>query len=212
MSVTIGMDAGWGGLGWCLATAQGPIAAGHVVLDGTWQMARLASWLDGELGALLPEAELLRAPGDPPIRIVFEKPPMAFRGGAGRGGGPAGNQMAVGYGMGRLAGAIELWTVLRGLAYPWPVETAVWRGWWSIGGRGRAEKKRLAVDCVNKLGWSRFLLGHTWKGADGDGSIGDVAEGTLIAVGAARNIHQAPKGPARTVRIARRSTCGQHCS
>lgn len=205
MRITLGLDAAWGGLGWSLATDQGPLAVGHVKLSGsTWRWAALSAYLDDVIAPAISDGELMLAPADPPVRLIIEEPPMIYSGAdrrrkanPGEKLGPAGNQTAVGYGLGRLAGALELWSVRRGgLAYPWLVDPRTWRSWWRVGGKGRGERKRAAVDTVRANGWARHLTPHTWTGDDG-GAQGDVAEAMLLAVGGARRDSEAPAGPNR---------------
>lgn len=218
MNVVLGMDAAWGGLGWCLATEQGPVSAGHVVLRGAaYRWPALLRWLDTTIRPEITDGELLRGPADAPLRLVIEEPPVVYSG-ASRGprapaGGDlldrmadaaqqargearaAGNQSATCYGLGRLAGALEFWWAANpALAYPWLVDPAHWRKWWKLGGRGRVERKQAAVDLVTTLRWGRLLGDHKWNSASG-GPRADVAEAILLAVGAARNASEAPAGP-----------------
>lgn len=197
MNVVLGMDAAWGGLGWCLATEQRPVAAGHVVLRGAaWRWPALLRWLDTTIRPEITDGELLRGPGDPPLRLVLEEPPVVYSGASrGPAGKPAGNQTATAYGLGRLAGALEFWWAANPeLAYPWLVDPGRWRKWWRLGGRGRVERKQAAVDMVETLRWGAYLGYHKWSSASG-GARADVAEAILIAVGAARNASEAPAGP-----------------
>jgi hypothetical protein len=205
MRITVGLDAAWGGLGWSLATDQGPLAVGHVKLNGsTWRWQALSAYLDEVIAPTISDGELMLGADDPAVRLVIEEPPMVYSGAArakktapGEKLGMAGNQAAVGYGLGRLAGALELWSFRRGgLAYPWLVDPRTWRAWWRVGGKGRAERKQAAVGIVRASGWARHLEPHKWTGDDG-GAQGDVAEAMLLAVGAARRHAEAPAGPTR---------------
>lgn len=108
-ALVIGVDAGWGGTGWCLATSDGPIDAGRVRLpeSDTERRARRAAavkaWLAG-LDVRIAEARMalaVRHGRAPPPRVLIERIPWVY---AGRG-----NQAAIGWGQGRIDGMIELW-------------------------------------------------------------------------------------------------------
>lgn len=207
MNCVVALDAAWGGMGYCVATEQGPVYSGHVTLSGfTWKLAALDRWLEDVLAPMAIEAELLRGPGDPKARLVIEQPPLVYAGkdrgfgkkradGEPAQRGMAGNQSAICFGMGRLAGAIELWWYRRGLGYPWLVPPGAWRTWAKVGGKGRNDRKRRAVEKVVLLGWGEHLRPHRWKD-DGGGPRGDVAEAILLGVGAAQHAKEAPEGPA----------------
>lgn len=216
MSLILGNDAAWGGWGWCLATSGGPVRVGHIKLGGrSWPMASLAAYLR-DMEDVLVEGQILQGADPRPLRVVIEEPPICYSGGERRGvypeghpkAGediPAGNQAATGYGLGRIAGAIELWGCRPHLAYPWLIDPGAWRKWWKgrLRGKGRAAKKQAAVALVRSEGWGRFLAPWPWKGDDG-GAVADVAEAILLAVGAARNDQDAPAGPASWLRVKHR--------
>ena len=203
MTLILGNDLAWGGWGWCLATEAGPLSTGHVALGGRdWRWPAVLHHLDTVIASELTDAGLQRGRDDPPPRVVIEEPPMVYSGADRRGGKGqrAGNQAATGYGLGQLAGAVQLWSCMRpGLAYPWLVEPSAWRGWMGIGGKGRQERKERARAAVRLWGWGRHLEPFPWdpRPDAGGGAQGDVAEAILLAVGAARNAHLAPKGPQR---------------
>lgn len=201
MNLILGMDAAWGGLGWCLASERGPLSAGHIDLSGReWRWPALAAFLDSTISQELGDAELLRPLGSPPVRLVVEQPPVVYSG-ASRSRRPgsgktAGNQSVVCYGLGTLAGALCMWwTCQGGLGYPWLVKPDVWRGWMAIGGKGRAERKELAMESCQLRGWGGLLLPHHYDPKKEGGPRADVAEAILLSVGAARNIADAPAGP-----------------
>lgn len=193
MNPVIGIDAAWGGMGWCLATEQGPVAVGHVKLgDRKRRYRALHTYL---LDAIEPQIRAGFALGNT-VELVLEEPPTVYRG-ASRGDGQAGNQAATGFGMGRLVGAIEFWwSTAAVLGYPVTVTPTTWRRWWKLGGRGREERKQRAVEVVTANGWGDRLTPYPWRPKTG-GPRGDVAESILIAVGAARRpdgeVFAAPK-------------------
>ena len=203
--LTIGNDASWGGWGTCLANQHGPLQVGHVTLGpprrrasktkanpkppllSTHRTARLRGYLDGPLAWLLADAQLLRAPIDPLVRVVVEVPPLGFKRG----------KASAYVGVGRLVGAIEAWGCRPSLAYPWVQEPGDWRQWWQIPptrkGRGSAELKADAIDLVIKL-WGGHWLQPYRRTAKG-GPCGDVAEAILLAVGSSQHPHEAPATP-----------------
>lgn len=202
MNLVLGMDAAWTGTGWCLASNHGPISAGHVALGArSWRWPALIAFLEGTILDQVADGQLLQAPSDPPIRLVIEMPPAVYSGterwtkpGAVK--KAAGNQALTGYGLGTLSGALQLWWCLQpGLGYPWLVQPMVWRKWMGVGGTGRALRKAAAIEGCKIRGWGKHLEGHRHNAKDG-GPMGDVAESMLLAVGAARNILDAPAGPA----------------
>lgn len=202
----LGNDAAWGGWGWCLASSGGPIRVGHVKLGGRrWPMAALAAYLR-ELEDVLVEGEILRGADPSPLRVVIEEPPVCYSSGERRGvyppghpkAGediPVGNQAATGYGLGRIAGAIELWGCRPHLGYPWLIDPGLWRKWWKLRGKGRVAKKKAAVKLVEMSGYGHLLAPWPWRGDEG-GARSDVAEAILLAWGAAKNDEDAPAGPA----------------
>ena len=206
MILTLGCDLAWGGFGWCAGSEVGPLAVGHVAPSGReWRWIALRDYLDGPFAAAVVDLQTRRGKVDPAPRIVVEEPPSVYSGASrgGKGGRPIGNQAKTGYGLGLIAGAVHLWSVQRGdeLGYPWLVEPMEWRGWWSIGGKGRLEKKQRAVKLVRLMGWGALLDPYPW---DPDpeaagGAQGDVAEAICLQVGSARHIAGAPAGPARAV-------------
>ena len=204
--LTHASDLSWRGWGWCAGSEVGPFAVGHVAPDDReWRWIALRDYLDGPFAASVVDLQLRRGAHDPPVRIVIEEPPAVYSG-ASRGGAPGrptGNQTKIGYGLGTISGAVQLWSAQRGdeLGYPWLVEPMVWRSWWNIGGKGRMEKKRRAVELVRLMGWGKLLEPYPW---DPDpeaagGAQGDVAEAICLQVGSARHIAGAPAGPARAV-------------
>lgn len=206
MILTHASDLSWAGWGWCAGSEVGPLAVGHVAPSGReWRWIALRDYLDGPYAASIVDLQLRRGKDDPPVRVVIEEPPSVYSGASrgGKAGRPIGNQAKTGYGLGLIAGAVHLWSVQRGdeLAHPWLVEPMEWRGWWNIGGRGRLEKKRRAVETVRMMGWGKLLEPYPW---DPDpeaagGAQGDVAEAILLQVGSARHIAGAPAGPSRAV-------------
>ncbi len=200
MLLTYGHDLAWGGWASCLAVAERPLSVQHVALGGlAWRWPGVLRHLEGPIAAELRDAETMRRETDPRIRMVIEEPPAVYSG-ASRGPRHAGNQAKTGYGLGRLAGAVELWSEARGdLAYPWLVEPSEWRKWWRLGGKGRYERKLAARDLVRLMRWGHLLDPFEWPAdpEEAGGAQGDVAEAILLAVGAARNPAGAPKGPAQ---------------
>lgn len=202
MLIVYAHDLAWNGWGSCLAVAERPLSVQHARLGGlAWRWPGVLRHLNGPIAAELCDAESMRRETDPRVRMVIEEPPAVYSGASrGKPGRPAGNQAMVGYGLGRLAGAVELWSEQRGdLAYPWLVEPGEWRKWWRLGGKGRYERKVAARDLVRAMRWGHLLEPFDWP-ADPDeagGAQGDVAEAILLAVGAARNPTGAPKGPAQ---------------
>lgn len=204
MPVVLSFDAGWGGLGWALCTANKPVASGHAVPGRkAWRMAAIRDLL-GELEIRVADLQAHAGRADPRPRVVIEKAPPVY---AGRG-----NQAATAWGMGELCGAIELWACRPTWEYPWLVTPDVWRRWWwSKPPRGRTKLKRAAIMQVQNSPWRAHLDGHAWDGRepnDYEGAAGDVAEGILIGMGAARRIgqpmltkkQQPPKGPSAWAR------------
>lgn len=210
MRVVLGLDASWGGTGWCLATGDGPVEAGHVAFTGRWRLVELRTFLDGELARVLAEGELLLGPADPPVRVVVEKPPELYK---------HGNQSAA-IGVGRIVGAFQLWGVQPGrLAYPDEVEPEDWRRRWGISPAGKGRTREvLKNESMLKV---RATYGNRWldpyplgapevpRGRRRSsfsnlpptkfptaGPRGDVAEAVLIAVDAARRYDEGPAGPA----------------
>lgn len=74
-------------------------------------------------------------------------------------------------GVSMAAGAVALWAARWG--EPWELEPMIWRRWWGIAGKTRAEGKSAAQALVRAQGWGEHSP--------------DVAEAILIGVGAARN-------------------------
>ncbi len=207
--IVVGMDAAWGGWGWCLADQDGPRQAGHVVMGppsrkkrSTHRTARLAAYLAGPIAHALADGGLARASASPRLRVAIELPPSQYA---------TGRQSAA-LGLGRLVGALELWATRPSLAYPWMLEPTEWRAWWDIAptrrGRNGDDLKREAIFQVPARFGSQwvdpFPLGpkKKRKGAparmpktDTPGPRGDVAEAILIAVGAALYNDDAPAGP-----------------
>lgn len=205
MPVVIGVDAGWGGMGIALCTAARPVQVWPAELGRrSWRMAALVELLE-EVEAAVCDLQAHAGPNDPPPRVVIEHAPPVY---AGRG-----NQAATGWGMGELAGAIELWGCRRGWAYPWLPSTSAWRSWWwSTLPKGRAAIKRLAYDTA-AVQWGHHLQGlptdktitesKRRKVLPYEGLGVDVAEAMLLGVGAARRIasplippDEVPAGPA----------------
>lgn len=195
----LGLDATFGGTGWCVANRDGPIRAGHWEFPGQHAMRTGRSddrplRMFQRLDALLVE---LTAAGVGVDLVVIERMPSVY-------GNSHGNQAETGYGLGRSACSIELWALLRGLPV-WLVPPADdgdwgwgWRPWWIPATASRAPVTRerwkaFAVDLVQQLRWAAplapFLQANTEAGAE---RAADVAEGILIAAGAARNLHLCP--------------------
>ncbi len=201
-TLVLGNDAAWGGWGRCFASAAGPIRATHVKLSGRrWRWTAMHD----ELELLRVSADTLaRERQDSGILMVVEKPPMHYKA-ASR--GKKANEAVVGYGLGQITAPLLLGSVAWGWSYPWEVDTADWRGWWSIGGLrgGRIAYKLAALTVVHRHGWADHLTPFGWtpekmrRPADAvalaEGPCGDVAEAMLIAVGAAMRLDLAPKGP-----------------
>lgn len=204
-TLTLGMDASWGGWGWCLADQDGPLQVGHLALGpprrrakkternpdppllSTHRLQRFKLYLHRHLDMVLADAQLMRAPTDPLVRVVVEVPPLGYKAG----------QASAYVGVGRIVGAIELWGCRRSLATPWVQEPGDWRAWWNIApsrrGRGSVEMKADAIDMVGRLYGARWLEGfrRTKKG----GPCGDVAEAVLLSVGSSRYPGGAPETP-----------------
>lgn len=201
--LTSGFDAAWGGLGWALGTQHGPIAAGHLVPDNkSHRMPALLDFLRGEFEHLVVEAQLELGPDDPPHRAAIERLPWNYK--------RKGNQVRTVYGVSGIAHVIAGWACRPGWLHPWLVPPRDdrpkrlrgntlprpgWRQWWGITVKGRAAKKRAAINLVHRLGWGHLLDQHADIDANGDGPRGDVAEGILIQVGSARHHKHAPATP-----------------
>lgn len=198
MPIVLAFDAGWGGTGWALCTANKPVATGYAKPGGkTWRMVALRELL-GQLEHQVADLAAHSHPNDPQPRVVIERAPKFY---AGRG-----NQAAIGFGMGEIAGAIELWGCRPTWEHPWLVTPDVWRRWWwSKPPRGRTKLKRAAVMQIQGSPWRAEIEGLARDGRepqDFEGPAGDVAEAILLGIGAARRIaspltvNDAPKGPA----------------
>lgn len=205
--LTLGCDASWGGWGLCGADQDGPLQTAHVALGpprkrarpskrnpnpeqvSTYRLQRLVQLLQGPVAYMLTDLELLRRPTDPPVRVVIEVPPVAFK------GGKASAYVQVG----RLVGSLELWACRRHTATPWVLEPGEWRPWWGIRptcrGRGRDKLKAEAIWHVGRH-WSPDWLEPYRDSGKTRGPRGDVAEAILQAVGAARHPGLAPATPA----------------
>lgn len=213
--VVLAFDASWTGTGWCLGDQDGPILTGHLALGPaqrrpkkgapmrpTHRTARLREWLYGPMAWVLADAQLLRSPTDPLVRVAVEIPPIAFKGG----------KASAYVGVGRLVGAIELWGTRPTLSYPWVQEPGDWRAWWGIRPSGRRRDSEVlkaeAMHQVRTRWGARWLDGYRQGGVrkrpgapagyTGDrkaGPRGDVAEAILLAVGSARHADQAPGNP-----------------
>lgn len=198
----IGIDAAWGGMGLCLATQHGPVEVCHVALKGrTYRYHALLEWADANVERMMQRAELRSDDGDPPCILAIEEAPMVYSTKS-RGGGK-GNQAQICYSLGTLAGALSMyWIEARRRAEvapvaPWLVPVGEWRSWWRIKGGGRGSLKAAAITCVHQQGWERHLAGLVYDQEDG-GPMGDVAEGILVAVGAARHADKVPEwGPSK---------------
>lgn len=198
MPIVISFDASWGGLGWALCTANKPVASGHAKLGGrAWRMAALREVL-AQLEHQVADLAAHSAPGDPQPRVVIERAPQVYS---------RGNQAATGFGLGEIAGAIELWGCRPTWEYPWLIPPDVWRRyWWAKPPRRRARLKRQALLEVQRdPRMAPHIADLAWDGSepqDYEGPAGDVAEAILLGVGAARRIaspltaDEAPKGPA----------------
>ncbi len=203
--LTIGNDASWAGWGHCLADQNGPLQVGHLALGPpnkranktkrnpnpqllpTHRTARLDAYLRGPMSWLLSDAKLMRRPGDPPVRVAVEIPPLGFKKG----------QPSAYLQLGRIIGPIETWGCRPDLLYPWAMEPEAWRFWWGIAksgrGRGSPEIKADAIAVVER-NWGASWLAKFNRTKIG-GPMADVAEAILIAVGCSKNPQHAPQGP-----------------
>lgn len=204
-TLVLGNDASWGGWGWCLADQHGPLQVGHLALGpprrrasktkanpypkllATHRLQRFKQYLHGPLALVLADAQLLRRPSDPLVRVVVEVPPLGFK------SGKASAYVAVG----RMVGAIEVWGCRPSLATPWVQEPGEWRGYWRIPpsgrGRGSAQLKADAITLATSL-WGRKWLEPFNRTAKG-GPRGDVAEAMLLTVRSCRDQTGAPETP-----------------
>jgi hypothetical protein len=186
----LGFDPSWGGLGWAVKAPGRPLDFGVIDLSSrTWRWDALAAVLEDHDRQLPPR-----------VRVAIERAPQVY---AGRG-----NQAATAYALGQVSGGILQWATRPGRwAYPWELETKVWRGWWRIGGGGRkwdrAAYKRAAVFyALALLGDRRGELDALAFDPDtGEGPRGDAAEAILITEGADRHALEAPSGPAAWARL-----------
>lgn len=183
--LVLGHDAAWSGWAWCLASSEGPLSVGWEAPGTMWRWDTLAARLD----LLVERVERMRlVVRGRPIRVVVEQAPAVYQ---------RGNQAAIGYGLGTIAGGILLDAAQRRRAdpaawlYPWPVEVGEWRAWWNLRARGRDEYKRAAVDSIRAMKWGDFLAAYEERSE----RVADVAEAILIAVGAAMRPELAPRGP-----------------
>jgi hypothetical protein len=135
-------------------------------------MGKLANYLD----ACMP---LLQSAGH--VEMVIEKPLAVYTGAARGQKGKAGNQAATGYGMGRLAGALESWWWATARREAFLVTPAEWRKFYRISG-DRAACKASAIALCKAVGWGAHLAGQYNVDA-----VGDVAEAVLMAMATARN-------------------------
>lgn len=198
----LAFDASWGGLGWSLNTPRAPVEFGHVSLDRTWRWDALRTFLSVDLRQVL-ERHQLEVTEPAELRIAVERAPAVYRG-AEREGKRAGNQAAIGFGLGQLAGPILLWGTRPGAwGYPWELEVEEWRAMLpGVFGRGkgwnRAACKRASVfHAAVLLGTRRGLLdAYPFDRDTGDGARGDVADAICIGHAAAGHLADAPKGPA----------------
>lgn len=198
MAIVLAFDASWGCLGWALCTANKPVRTGYAILKSrSWRMAALREVL-AELEHHVADLSAHLRPGDSPPRVVIERAPKVY---AGRG-----NQAAIGFGLGQIAGALELWGCRPAWSYPWLVGTDQWRRWWWHKlPRGRVACKTAAVREVERGPWRHHLDGldrHRDREGDYEGPAVDVAEAILLGMGAARRDGsqlatpgEAPRGP-----------------
>lgn len=173
--VVLGLDAAWGGLGWCVATKDGPYAAGWGAPGR--RPARRIEDLAGLLEVARGRVDAIARGQGARIVVAVEEPPPVFMGQA--------NKTAIGVGLGRAIGATTMFFALRlPLATIEDIPIATWRGWWRplVRGRKREELKASAVAAVRTLGWASHLPSKGGKDAPAD-----VAEAILLAVGRARN-------------------------
>jgi len=204
-TLTLGMDASWTGWGWCLGDQHGPMQVGHLALGAprrrdratkrdptpdlrsTHRLQRLHRYLHGPLAWVLADAQVLRAPTDPLVRVVIEVPPLGYKMG----------KASAYVGVGRLVGSIELWACRPSLATPWVQEPGEWRAHWRIPpsrkGRGSAELKADAIALVGKLYGDHWLA--PFRATDAGGPRGDVAEAILLTVRASADPSDAPNTP-----------------
>lgn len=197
MPIVIGMDAAWSGLGWAVCTLSGPFEVGHIKLSQkTWRMAILIEQLQ-YIEHVIAELEIRAHPDDNPPRVVIERAPKVYS---------RGNQASIGFGLGEIAGAIEVWACRPPWDYPWMPTPDEWRKWWwhSRKRQGRTALKRMAVGEVQRNLWSKCLEPFPLhvEPNDFEGPGVDVAEAILLGMGAARRIAsplvqgEAPAGPA----------------
>jgi hypothetical protein len=187
----LALDAAWSGCGWALVDDRTVIDVGHVALGGrTWRWAALRDWLEADYEPLLQELALRGG------RVVVEEPPPVYSGAKRKG-----NQAATGYGIGTLTGPLLLHACRDDLDYPWTVTPDVWRAWWNLKGKGRTEKKRVAIAMCRQLGHGLLLVPFPEIGED-LAPRSDVAEAILIGLGACRHLNEAPKGPKLVARPA----------
>lgn len=200
-TAVLGIDGAWGGLGWCVATVDGPRHAGWSAPGG--KVDRI-----GAMRALIASPlELLARVGAGNVcrRVAIEEPPQVY--------GGRGNQFATGFGLGRAVGILEL-LAADGLERIQPLQgspallgggrvddTALdggphraelvpvseWRAWWRpmIYGPGADAWKASAIVAVITLGWGHLL--PTGERKTDVARRGDVAEAILLAVGRARH-------------------------
>lgn len=201
--LALGMDAAWGGLGVCLADRGQPLRTWHTVLPaslGAARTDRLREFLDDirdDVRSYLQDGAV--------VRTVVERIPDVY--------GGRGNQAAVGYGLGRMAGAIEMWAAVVALGdsrwhpAPWMVGTVDdehgvgWRPWWMPAGHSRRKVTREAwkawsLRMVESQGWWAFMAPAQRTGAKAtEHAQEDMAEAILIACGASTRLHLAPAMP-----------------
>lgn len=209
MNLTVGFDASWGGTGWCIATQDGPKEAGFIRTQGDYRMLKMVEFLH-QLDLKIAGYQVQLSPASPPPVCVIERLPWAYS--------RMGSQVRTVYGISGCAHVIAGHYARPDWGYPWlipprgdkkkptkknpipPPTEPGWRQWWGITGKGRHAKKRSAIRTVRRLHWGYLLDALPLKGGqdvdvNGDGPRGDVAEGILIAVGAAKHRAQAPKMP-----------------
>lgn len=165
-ALVLGIDGGWGGSGWCLATSEGPIEAGRRKLPDadTETRARRAravkAWL-AELDERIAMARIdlaVRYGRAAPPRVVVERIPWVY---AGRG-----NQAAIGWGQGRLDGMIELWATRDDWSPCWLVPSGD-----ELVKPARAKRKTPAEMLAELRGQAPATPGRAVRSTTGDGVL-----------------------------------------
>lgn len=184
--LVLSLDAAWGGLGWAIGTAKGPIASGVARPTGTWRWARLDLILEALIRRTEEVAEAMREQGvDVEIVMVVEWPGTHHTNKTGK------NDRVKLRALAAIVGACLLMGYRDGWAYPWAIEPNEWRvefGW--RGGERETLKKYARLLVASK--WPHLAaMSRADKGAD-------QCEAILLGWAActARYIER-PQGPTR---------------